>query len=179
MKHIISIDCDMNRFHAWSNKTGKVCYNETDIHNFVFPRADKYLFECASPVMHGDKAADYNKKRWALCNMFFLGIMATKLQNLFVAPSSIWTNGMSEDIRAVTAGVKWIKRDKKGKAIHKTVTKKEKETGRIKTSSVVSLGAKDNHDLRECQCMLYFHNLEPHKWIEVNEYMKRAWRKKK
>jgi hypothetical protein len=61
---------------------------------------------------------------------------------ILVSPSSKWTNGLSEEVRHELAGVKKLARTKR-----------------------------DNHDLNECQAMIWSYGVEPSRWIPFHQYM--------
>lgn len=138
--HIIAVDCDLGRMHAWSSEAGRVCYNEPLVNivashiNALGP--ELVLFEIASPVMYGEIVSD-SKLSWALWNM----AMAVRLERLLdmqmvVAPSHVWTL-------------------------------KHKEAVRHRLAQCLAT----NHDLRECEAMIWFHRHKPGDWINLTQYL--------
>lgn len=139
-QHLIAVDCDLQRMHAWSTRSGRVAYKigVVELGQLITDQAPcVVLYEISSPVMYGE-VASHSKLRWALWNM----AMAVKLEQLIapvpmvVAPSHVWTRGHRESVR------------------HKLANCQAK-----------------NHDLRECECMLWFYRHEPQRWIPLASYL--------
>lgn len=140
MKRILSFDIDLNRFHAWSNVEGRVCYNETLLPVAAIQSHDLILIEVASPLMYDKKPAVVHRKvAWAIFNTY----MAVQIfsctkppQQVLVSPSHEWTNGYEEAVR----------------------------------QSMADVTGEDNHDIREVRTMQFFYGLTPQKWVPFATY---------
>lgn len=142
MRDVVAIDCDLRRIHAWSARTGKVCYNEPNLARVVdylsMNRVTRILFEVAG-VTYGDRgpAAIRSQMRWAEYNLGIAGWLHAMFSDQFrVAPSSVWTRGFD-----------------------------------VKTRHKMSMATAKNKDLRECQAMLWFYAREPARWVSFPEYL--------
>jgi len=141
---ILSFDIDLNRVHAWSSLTGRVCYNETIDKMPVQQMAlhDITLIEVGSNVFYDKKPhVVHRTAAWLIFNTYATTVLWTWHRSiaagkkLLVSPSSSWTLGHEELIRHAMADV----------------------TG-------------DNHDIREARCMQFFFRHNPEKWMPFETY---------
>ena len=144
MPSILSFDIDLNRVHAWSSLSGRVCYNETvdKLPVQQLPLHDITLIEVGSNIFYNKKPEVVHRTAaWLIFNTYVAtllwnwhrGIASSK--TLLVSPSSSWTLGHEEPIRHAIADV----------------------TG-------------DNHDIREARCMQFFYLRNPEKWVSFDAY---------
>src|SRR5271170_162077 len=141
---ILSFDIDLNRIHAWSSETGRVCNNATG-NQVPFQQMalhDITLIEVGSNVFYDKRPQVVHRNAaWLIFNTYFATILWTwhcsiaKEKTLLVSPSSLWTLGFKEPIRHSMADV----------------------TG-------------DNHDIREARCMQFFYGRNPNKWVPFESY---------
>jgi hypothetical protein len=141
---LLSFDIDLNRIHAWSSETGRVCYNATgDAVPFQqMALHDVTLIEVASNVFYDPTPSVVHRTAaWAIFNTYFATVLWTwhrsiaKDKILLVSPSSDWTLKFKEPVRHAMADV----------------------TG-------------DNHDIREARCMQFFYGRNPSKWVPFETY---------
>ncbi len=150
MVEVIACDIDLQRIHAWSSVSGRVCYKSPNLdvlQTYLAGLEEKpiLLAEVASQVDYTDDSGNagqaYNKRRWMLFNI----AMAARLDSwwqritgadLLVSPSSKWTMGYAEAYRHAAAKV--------------TAT---------------------NHDLREAEAMIFFYRGKPKNWVPFMTYL--------
>jgi len=151
MKTIISLDIDLHRIHAWSNVTGVVCANNSDIPWKAMKEHNLILVEVASPTFYTHRTDIIaNRTKWAIFNAMMVGIIHEHLSwcimppKLLVSPSSLWTLGYPEEMRHAAAGV-----------------------------------SGDNHDIRECRCMQFFYGTNPEKWMTFEAFVQSLSSKRK
>lgn len=142
-EHIIAIDCDLWRIHAWSNQYGRICYKEPTLEatiefiTSIYPRPT-VLFECASPISY--RANHQGSMAWYIFNSYTLREITYYGLNcgfqLLVAPSSVWCKQFKEKERHAMFGI----------------------TG-------------DNHDIRECRCMIQMFLTERSLFVPVPEFL--------
>lgn len=146
----VAIDCDLRRVHAVDEAGNVLCEAAPDIQavaDAVFMRDATILFEIASAKDYtageNNKAKDYHKRRWMLWNMA-QAVHLTYLARatVLVSPSSLWTRGYPREVRHAMAKV-----------------------------SVRGRSAKNLKDLREAQCMLWFHEHHPEAWMPLPHYL--------
>lgn len=146
----LAFDVDLHRVHGYSEVTGRVCYNSPEWPwDDLLPGNpsghDVILIEIASPVDTSRKASEaYNRRKWAIGNSLMIGRL------LFVAQQ-----GAFEDRILVSPSTKWTEQyDEKTREI------------------MAGCANQDNHDIRACRCMLFFHSLSPSKWVPILQYYK-------
>lgn len=141
---ILSFDIDLNRVHAWSSETGRVCYNATgaEVPFQQLSLHDITLIEVASNIFYDKRPQVVHRSAaWAIFNTYFATVLWTWHRSiaadkkLFVAPSSLWSLGYPEHARHAIAEV----------------------TG-------------DNHDIREARAMQFFYGRNPSKWVPFDVY---------
>jgi hypothetical protein len=141
---ILSFDIDLNRIHAWSSESGRVCYNASgsEVPFQQMALHDITLIEVASNVFYDRTPSIVHRRAaWAIFNTYFATVLWTwhrsvaPEKKILVAPSSAWTLGYSEEFRHSIAEV----------------------TG-------------DNHDIREVRCMQFFYRRNPDKWVPFETY---------
>ncbi len=141
---ILSFDIDLNRIHAWSSESGRVCYNapidklptdQLNLHDITLIEVGSNVFYDKRPqVVHRNAA-------WLIFNSYCATVLWTwhrsvaPQKRLLVSPSSSWTLAFPEAERHVMADV----------------------TG-------------DNHDIREARCMQFFFRMNPEKWVPFEQY---------
>lgn len=144
-KHIVAIDVDLRRIHAWSSKFGKLCYEEEDPFTVIKeldkldPAPDLVLIEVAGPIMHreGGRQRMHHTHRWMIWNIAAVTTLANCLGDVvLVAPSVKWTMGYTEKVR------------------HK-----------------IAKADASNHDLRECQTMIAMYIHTPQQWVPYNKFL--------
>jgi len=137
-QHIIAVDIDYRRVHAWSSKHGRVAY-KASVYDLVTKlydlKPDLVLVEVAAPIAYRG-AARGSQLKWFIYNSYAAGILLTLYTGkTLVSPSSSWTLSYPEKVRHALA----------------------------KTTAT-------NHDLRECETMIWFYQQHPRKWREHAEY---------
>jgi hypothetical protein len=144
----LAIDCDLRAVYAWDTESGKVCSNAPDVdpvaaHVRANP-VDVVLFEIASPVSGARDAVNGNAKNYQLMKWI-----------IFNATQAMRLTMLLPDTKILVApSNKWTT-GFQANARHKLV----KATG-------------SNHDLRECECMLWFHSQKPEPWVPLSQYLK-------
>lgn len=146
--HVLAIDCDLRRLHAVSTVAGRVCYNAPDLEQIrAFLRTDRpevVLFEMAGMV-YGNKmknAAIVNYMRWAIYNSVQAGVL-----------NDICLHELGHGAVFATSAI-WT-RGYNEKTRH----------------IMAKCAGADNHDIRECRAMLYFHHCEPQRWVPLTHIM--------
>jgi len=152
---VIAFDVDYKRIHAWSTKIGRVCYNAPDWRPYADTIAshDAILMEVFSPTFYQestgsrskDKAIITNKMKMALFNARICG----ELYSYFIQRYG----HAFADRMLVAPSSGW--------------TLGYPEDLRHEMAGVTG---QDNHDLRECRAMLFFHSRNPKKWQRVADY---------
>lgn len=151
----IAFDVDYKRIHAWSTKIGRVCYNAPDWAEFadtIFMH-DIILMEVFSPNFYQEMSGSKSKERAIITNKMKMALFNARICGELFS---------------------WL-RFKHG----------ELTTGKflVAPSSAWTLGfpedvrhdmagvtGQDNHDLRECRAMLFFHSRNPGQWQPVQQY---------
>jgi hypothetical protein len=142
----IALDIDLNRIHAWSSASGQVCYNAPVPPLERLAEHDRILVEVASPFFYMaryNKGEVTNRMKWAIFN----GIVTGQIFH-YCQMNKI------EDRLLVSPSSEW--------------TLGYPEDIRIRIAGVQD---KNNHDLRECQSMLFFHGRNPERWKPLPEYL--------
>lgn len=143
MRQICAFDVDLLRVHGYSAQTGRICYNASE-----WPWAELYdhakiLIEIASPVDTSKSSAEaYNRRKWAIGNSLMIGRL------MYRAETEGWVDRV-----LVSPADKW--------------TMKYTETERDMISGCMG---QDNHDIRACRAMLFFHSTNPEHWRPLREY---------
>lgn len=142
MPSIISLDVDLGRIHAFSNRDGRVCYNATDFPWAALSTHDITLVEVASAIDTSKNSGQaYNRRKWTVGNCLQAGRLwfwfETKPKLTLLASSADkWTLGHNEKMRNVVANT----------------------------------ASQDNHDIRSCREMLFYFNTNPDKWVPMGTY---------
>lgn len=141
---ILSFDIDLNRVHAWSSESGRVCYNApiNELPVGELAKHDITLIEVGSNIFY-DKRPQvvHRNSAWLIFNSYVATVLWTWHRStapgktLLVSPSSDWTLGHPEEFRHEIAQV-----------------------------------AGDNHDIREARCMQFFYRRNPAKWVSFEAY---------
>jgi hypothetical protein len=143
MPDIVAIDVDINRFHAYSSRSGRLFYNEPSPNWDEVATHQVILIEVASGVSTAASSAEeYNRRKWAVANSFQIG-WATRglaerglLDRILVSPANLWTLGYAEETR----------------------------------DQMASVAGTMNHDLRACAAMILFYQTNPGKWKPLLDY---------
>lgn len=152
---VVALDVDFHKIYAWSSTRGRLMNDEPDWRPFADHLAahDTILMEVASPTFYDkkgvskseEKAVIINKVKWALFNSRICGeIYSWLIQRYGYARSEQFLVAPSS---AWTLSFPPDIRQEMAGA-----------TGQ------------DNHDLRECRAMLFFHKRNPKTWVTVPEY---------
>lgn len=151
-----AVDIDLNNFTVvdgvgtvWAHKAPWSERNE------VFERIASHgpvLIEIAGPVLHHKEGYDY--RRWMIFNVAAAVQLAhmVGVDRARFSSSTTWTKKYKEEYRHALAGIMPLKYklSKKGKRIPVYA---------------------HPHDVRECQCMLFFHSHDPKAWVTLDEYL--------
>jgi hypothetical protein len=143
-----AFDVDLNRIHGYSTRDGRLCYNADDWPWPALHEHDLILVESASAVVTGagttkqKKAQEYNRRRWAISNSVQIGRLLLYLEQ----------HDLTDRV-LVSPADRW--------------TLKYKEELR---EAMAGCSGQDNHDIRACRCMLYFHSTNPDKWVPIRDY---------
>lgn len=139
---VLSFDLDLNRIHAWSSKSGRVCFDAVEIPYQAILDHDRILIEVYSAVIYGKSPGELqNRFKGAIFNSMVAGriyqfcLAHGRSDRVLVSPSSRWTLGHVEPVRHQIAGV-----------------------------------SGDNHDIRECRAMQFYHKTNPDKWEPFEAY---------
>ena len=132
----ISLDVDLGRIHAYSTVAGRVCYNADDFPWAALLAHDLILVEVASAIdTSANSAQQFNRRKWMVGNLLQAGRLW------------LWCEQNKKTILASSAD-KW------------TLGHNEKMR-----NVVAHTADQDNHDIRSCREMLFYHNTNPEKWI--------------
>lgn len=159
---VIAIDIDLHRVHAvvqdGPTETPRVVCVDLPVqsaYHKIKAECDRHaspvvLIEVADPTTY----AGLNRRgllAWMLYNTHAATYLNQRLQDReqtigqcivpVVAPSAKWTKGYPEQTRHLMAGVTSLAKTKK-----------------------------QNHDLNECQAMIWFYRHEPETWTVLNKY---------
>lgn len=151
----IALDVDLHRVHGFSTTLGRVCYNAPEWpFDLILPKHKTVLIEIASPVCtSSDGAEDYNRRKWAIGNALMIGRFFFYLEREH--PDRM------NDVLVSPANL-W--------------TLGHKEPIR---EAIAGCAGQDNHDIRACRCMLFYHNTNPAKWQPLAAYYASLSTKKK
>jgi len=145
---IYAIDCDL-RESFMVNRNGFAWRGATpwDVcQGLIYGPDDIVLFEIASPVSfnrgHGSNAAMTQLAKWALWNV-------------------AWAATLARHAEAAHPPVTFLV------APSNVWTKGYEEKTRHKIAGAVQ----KKKDLRECEAMLFFHNLHPEDWVPLHTYL--------
>lgn len=148
----VAFDVDLHRVHGYSERDGRVCYNAPDWPWDVLHTHDTILVEIASPVDTSKvKAQAYNRRKWAISNSLQIGRLQLYLQQ----------QGLYDRL-LVSPSTDW------------TLGHPEK----LREAAAGVIG-QDNHDIRACRCMLFYHSTNPDKWRPLDEYLAGLSKKRK
>lgn len=144
--HRLAVDIDLRRIHAWSSDSGRVMYKEPDwfaaAHAIKDMWPDVVLFEIASPTMYDRNPGRIrNRLRWALWNISAVSSMVHELESGFGLDCLVSPSSL------------W--------------TKGHAEELRHQLTKTTA----KNHDLRECEAMLYYHSIHPEAWVPLPDYL--------
>ena len=152
----IALDVDLHRIHAYSDRDGRVCYNATEWPWSALHRHSTILVEVASPVdtSHGDakakRAQAYNRRKWAIGNSVQVGRLIAHCE----------THDMLDKVWASPANI-W--------------------TGgynEIQRETMAGCLGQDNHDIRACRSMLFFHQNNKKAWVPIMDWLRDLSKKK-
>ncbi len=151
MNRTVAVDCDLRRIHAWDSEVGKVCYKSPDLNDLLrhleLHRNNEYtvLYEIASATDYTDEAggAVRYNKR-----RWMLWNMATAV----ALSDKLAVRGVT---MLVSSSQSW------------TLGYSEEQRREICHPD------KSNHDLRECQAMLFFYKSNPGLWQPLSQYLSR------
>jgi hypothetical protein len=137
----LAFDVDLGRIHGWSSVFGRVCYQSDAFPWTEIAEHDRILIEVASPRINGKTPAErFQRMRWALWNTMKTTEFAHTLRRY-------------RDIELLVApSDQW--------------TLGYPEAIRHEMAQVTA----PNHDLRECQAMIFFHAKNPSKWVGFHHY---------
>lgn len=138
---VIAVDCDLRRIHAWCSERGRVCYKAPDIQRILD-------YTRATDTVIYEIAApipfrDGNHRKF-LSWMAYNNAIAGALHELCCAKSFL-----------VAGSTVW------------TLGYPEKDRHLLAGLDT----KKDNHDLRECQAMIYFYSTNPGTWLPYPKYL--------
>ena len=140
-----AFDVDLDRVHGFSESQGRLCYNAQEWPFDKILEHDLILVEIASPVTTARKAAEqYNRRKWAIGNALMIGRMMCWAE----------VEGIIDRI-LVSPSNKWT-------------------LGHPEEVREVAAGCfkQDNHDIRACRCMLFYHEQNPDRWVPIRDYYK-------
>jgi hypothetical protein len=146
---VTAVDLDINRAHAWSNRHGKVQYNAVLDGDFVAAllasNPTTILIEVPGPALHrgAGHSSAYGSIRW----MIHAGMAAGWLW------ARLLQAGYQGPILAAPS-TRW--------------TRGYTEKVRHKLAGTLA----PNHDLRECEAMIWFYIQDPTQWKPMHQYFK-------
>ena len=138
-----AFDVDMNRIHGYSDTFGRICYNAPEWPWEAILEHKTILVEVAGPInTAGSSAEVMNRTKWMISNSFTVGRLwyFANLVNML-------------DRILVSPSTSWTL--KHGEKMRETVA---------------GCSGEDNHDIRACRCMLFYHNTNPEKWVPLRSY---------
>ncbi len=139
----IAFDVDLRAIHGYSERDGRVCFKATEWPWEVILAHDTILVEVASPVNTArTKSQRHNRNRWNVHNCLQVGRLWYFLQQC----------NRADDL-LVSPAEKW------------TLGHREEER-----EIMAGCYKQDNHDIRACRCMLFFHDTNPNKWVRMADY---------
>ncbi len=145
----IAVDCDLRRIHAWDSESGKVCYRSPDIGDLlrhvdqVAPKLVLYEIASATDYTDAHSAAIRYNKRRWM------------LYNMYTAGTLYHMLAIRGVDMLVSPSQLWTKGYSE---------EQRKEIAKCDAS---------NHDLRECQAMLFFHSNSPKQWTPLTTFLQR------
>lgn len=148
-ERVVAVDIDLRQFAAWDSVGGSHVAESTfdKFQQWMRsgPTPDVLLLECASP--HTYQVRQQKKRQaWVIYNSMAVStlnyVYGSKM-TVLVAPSSVWTKGLPEQVRHKLAGV-----------IEPNFSR-----------------AKGRHDLKECQAMIWTYRNEPELWKPLAQYL--------
>jgi len=146
----LAIDIDVGRIHAWSSTDGRVCYEEPRPPFDAIFAHELVLVEIANHVLHEDKKRPMkkgekaNRHRWAVFNMATCGEIFGRLS----------ARGLG-DRMLVSPSSAWT-------LTHPEPLREE----------IAGCRGQDNHDIRACRCMIFYHSTNPKKWVPYLTYVR-------
>lgn len=146
----IAIDIDLGRIHAYSSVVGRVCYNADDFPWTTLLAHDLILAEVASAIdTSANSAQQFNRRKWMVGNLLQAGRLW------------LWAEQQSKTV-LVSSADKW------------TLGHNEKMR-----NVVADTAGKDNHDIRSCREMLFYHGTNPEKWAPFSTFYENLRKKAK
>lgn len=147
-ERVLACDCDLHCLHAWDSARGKVCTAAPDIDAVALhirgEPVDTVLFEIASPVSGSRSSVSGNAVNYQL--------MRWVIWNSSQAERLTWL--LPNQKILVAPSNKWTK-GHPAEARHKLCQAKG-----------------SNHDLRECEAMIWYYRHEPETWVPLRQYLK-------
>lgn len=141
MQSVLALDIDLRRIHAWSSVQGKICYNSPELPDTR--GYDVVLAECWSPFFYVKPGKPLSKGE--LTNRFKAAIYnSMRIGELAAKCPNL----------LVAPSSTWTQ-------------KYPEETRHI----MAGCAGKNNHDLRECQAMIFFYTKQPSLWVPYAEYL--------
>ena len=147
-----AFDVDLHRVHGFSEAGGRICYNAPEWPWEALHAHDLVLVEIASPVDTSKEEAEaYNRRKWAIGNALMIGRLMLLLEQLRI-----------EDKVIVSPSNKWT-------------------LGHPQKIREIASGCagEDNHDIRACRSMLFYHGTNPEQWVPIRKYYESLSTRKK
>lgn len=142
MPDTLAIDVDLGRIHAFSTRDGRVCYEASDFPWDAIRSHDLVLVEVAGTVdTSSEPAQAYNRRRWTVGNLLMCGRLWAFVEH-----------NPSVSV-LVSPAEKW------------TMGYKEKQR-----NVIAGTAGQDNHDIRSCREMIFFHRTNPENWVPFSTY---------
>ena len=144
----VAFDVDLHAIHGYSEGEGRLCYKAPEWPWDAIQRHSCVLVEVASAVDTSrgvsavKHAQQFNRRRWAVHN----GVQVGRLM-LFAQQYGL-TNRVF-----VSSAEKWT-------LGHAEATREV----------VAGCSGEDNHDIRACRCMLFYHSTNPEKWVPIETW---------
>ena len=155
MERIVAVDIDLHRMHAWDDTEQEVLGVDTDLAHLLtwlalHTEPVTLLVECGSVHTYGNVLLK-KKQAWLIYNCFKIGQMSAIITGseslrhvkMLISPSSTWTHQYDETKRHMLAEVKTFD----------YMTKDQ------------------NHNVSECQAMVWFYRAHAADWVEVREFL--------
>jgi len=156
---VVAVDIDLHRIHVVAQEAPAavpelVVVDQPDLWSVArtlnmlidYDPKTTVLIEVASQHTYTPKK-QIGRQAWTIWNTYAATALAAAVRTgarMLCAPSSVWTKGYEESTRHALAGVTRL--------------------GRTKDQ---------NHNLNECQAMIWFYRHDPTAWLPVHEYFSR------
>lgn len=139
--HAIAVDCDLHRLHAWSSHSGRVAYRVPDI-----AQLGQLVTDQAPAVVLYEISSP---------------VMYREVTSHSKLRWALWNIATAVQLAQLLEPIPMVV------APSHVWTRGHKEDVRHKLAGVTA----PNHDLRECECMLWFYRHEPARWIPLASYL--------